>query len=466
MDSGDLFWKQATIPEAERGQRLAKAELIARAVGRERPTAMVAGEGDLAFGLDWVQRTAKAHGLPYVSANLHRADGGLVFPAHVVATSGGKRIGLFGLTSEALSLPGVRASDPVAAARGQVEALRGQGVDLVVAVSHLGSRRDEEVVGAVPGIDLVVGGHDRQQRTQPRFAGDTPMVQAGSRGKHLGKLVLSVVPGARGFVDGGAGARAQQQRERAEARIRGIEERLAAATDEDDRLRLERGLESARRRLEEVPDPPPPRPGVLRHRVAGSEIALSREVPDHAQVAGWVEALKARMPEAFVDDHGHGHGGEDGEPPRAGPAHGDFRGAGTCRSCHPTEFAQWSTTRHARAYASLVKDKRHTDFDCVRCHVTGWGEEGGPDHPQRVGAMRNVQCEACHGAAAGHVAEPTKVKPARVKIPEPVCKGCHDPSQDMGRFDYRTYLPKVDHSTRAAPARSAGAPAGGVTPNR
>ena len=74
-----------------------------------------------------------------------------------------------------------------------------------------------------------------------------------------------------------------------------------------------------------------------------------------------------------------------------------FLGAETCKRCHSSEYEQWASSAHARAYSSLQSDHgMEFSQECVGCHVTGYQEPNGfvsatamrPD-------LKNVQCEAC-----------------------------------------------------------------------
>jgi 2',3'-cyclic-nucleotide 2'-phosphodiesterase (5'-nucleotidase family) len=78
----------------------------------------------------------------------------------------GTRIGVFGLL-----LPTekeyVKTTDGVLAASRAVESLRENGARVIIAVTHQDMRDDVQLVESVPGIDLVIGGHDHvfmQQR--------------------------------------------------------------------------------------------------------------------------------------------------------------------------------------------------------------------------------------------------------------------------------------------------------------
>ena len=45
--------------------------------------------------------------------------------------------------------------------------------------------------------------------------------------------------------------------------------------------------------------------------------------------------------------------------------------ATACQRCHEQEYLQWSATRHAFAYETLLKKGRYFDAGCVSCHTTG-----------------------------------------------------------------------------------------------
>lgn len=79
----------------------------------------------------------------------------------------------------------------------QVAALRAQGADLVVALTHAGvtddpaTSPDEVLANAAPGIDVIVGGHSHTALQDYRTANGTVIVQAGYYGMYLGQLDLA-----------------------------------------------------------------------------------------------------------------------------------------------------------------------------------------------------------------------------------------------------------------------------------
>lgn len=105
-------------------------------------------------------------------------------------TSGGPvRLGLVGVTIDANLQPWVRYTDPVAALRRDITALR-DSVDLLVALTHQGLAEDQRVVELFPELDLLVGGHEHENyllRRGPRF---TPIVKADANVRTVALITL------------------------------------------------------------------------------------------------------------------------------------------------------------------------------------------------------------------------------------------------------------------------------------
>jgi len=128
-------------------------------------------------------------------------------------------------------------------------------------------------------------------------------------------------------------------------------------------------------------------------------------------------------------------------------------GADACRPCHQKEYAQWSGTPHAAAFASLLKQGQNTDADCQRCHTTGFGLRRGFGDPLATASLTGVQCEVCHGPGDDHVQAPAAMKKGTIYgitdqcsfcIIQGVCATCHDAKNDP-HFDIEKALPKVKH---------------------
>ncbi|CAM4263454.1 bifunctional metallophosphatase/5'-nucleotidase [Bordetella muralis] len=77
---------------------------------------------------------------------------------------GGQSIGLIGLTIAGKTQqssspdPGTTFSDETEAAQTQIDALRAQGVNKIILMSHIGYSYDKEIIPNLSGVDVVVGG--------------------------------------------------------------------------------------------------------------------------------------------------------------------------------------------------------------------------------------------------------------------------------------------------------------------
>ncbi len=119
--------------------------------------------------------------------------------------------------------------------------------------------------------------------------------------------------------------------------------------------------------------------------------------------------------------------GPQGEQGTQGPLNPGYTylgdDANTCNHCHDGTVAAWEETHHAEAYAALEMIGQHEDPYCLQCHTTGWDAEvtyegddpiitpgsdlngfddywppASAEDEERIEALKNVQCESCHGA--------------------------------------------------------------------
>jgi 2',3'-cyclic-nucleotide 2'-phosphodiesterase (5'-nucleotidase family) len=123
----------------------------------------------------------------------------------IIKEVNGEKVGIFGLTTEEtaeISSPGsVVLTNYIEEARNSVEMLEAQGVNKIIALTHLGYDdnvefdNDLELAKQVEGIDVIVGGHTHTKLSGPSFISDgkiepTVIVQANEYGKFLGTLSL------------------------------------------------------------------------------------------------------------------------------------------------------------------------------------------------------------------------------------------------------------------------------------
>jgi len=433
VDGGNLYWKSSRLTTQERPQQQEKARLMASAVQATGIDAMLLAEGDVALGVDFVKTLAEEHALPYVATNLDCGGG---FPAkHLVVERSGLRIGVLGAVNDRASFTGCTATDPRAAVRDGVALLQAADVDVIVLLDALAEEPSEGLLKAVPGIDLVVGGTLQPLQSPNPAPGGGLQLGPGARGRDVGVLTFTLEAGARAWREDSTVGRLAQQRDR-------FNEKVAQAKADSAKAKGEKDKEIALRRAEYYAKMADDAGAQLKAATAVSEransahnrlVTLDTAVKDDGPTQALVDAAKERINSLVSSSP-------------TSPVLGPYVGSTACAGCHAAETAQWQGTAHARAWASLVAKKRQLDQACFSCHATGavpWGGEVlGPHAPGEVGSLANVGCESCHGPGKDHVANPATPMAAPTAS---TCTGCHDATQDDGRFDYATYLPQVAH---------------------
>ncbi|WP_415402072.1 bifunctional metallophosphatase/5'-nucleotidase [Tateyamaria sp. SN3-11] len=144
---------------------------------------------------------------PVISGNLDLSSSDLLkdkVENHVVLEVGGKKIGVISalaVDTVETSSPGpdVVFQDEIDALAADVATLEAEGVDIIIALNHVGLTKDLAIAEAVPGIDVVIGGHshtlmsndDEGTPAYPTMVGDTPVAQAYAYTKYLGQLTVT-----------------------------------------------------------------------------------------------------------------------------------------------------------------------------------------------------------------------------------------------------------------------------------
>ncbi|SEO69480.1 2',3'-cyclic-nucleotide 2'-phosphodiesterase/5'-or 3'-nucleotidase, 5'-nucleotidase family [Halogranum amylolyticum] len=154
------------------------------------------GNHDFDYGPDETRALLPETPQTWVSANVRDEDGGRFGAAEgvvpwTVEEVDGVRVGFFGVTDPATdslnpSAADLTFTDPYEAAERAVSALRDEGVDRVVALSHLGGG-DDELARRVD-VDVVLGGHVHSERVD-RVDG-TVLTRPGVNGETVLEVVV------------------------------------------------------------------------------------------------------------------------------------------------------------------------------------------------------------------------------------------------------------------------------------
>ena len=154
------------------------------------------GNHEFDFGPPTLLARMRESRFAWVSSNvLDRATGqpfGGARATHLVERDG-VAVGFFGLTvadtpQTSSPGPGVEFRDPIATARGAVADLRTGRRPIVVAVTHQDMPADERMAREVPGIHLVIGGHEHDPLEN--LVGETLITKAGADGVFVVRIDL------------------------------------------------------------------------------------------------------------------------------------------------------------------------------------------------------------------------------------------------------------------------------------
>lgn len=164
------------------------------------PDVFVPGNHEFDFGLaEYAKRRSESR-FAYFAANLRDAAGSRL-PDHEdrrVFVLGPLKVGVFGVALAASPLMsqtgGLRFLDEMETVRTQVKALRSEGVDLVVAVTHTDFTRDLEIIRSGL-VDVLLTGHDHDLRLV--YDNRVVMVESGEEAEYVTAIDIRATIGVK-----------------------------------------------------------------------------------------------------------------------------------------------------------------------------------------------------------------------------------------------------------------------------
>lgn len=187
--------------------------------------AMAVGNHEFDDGPEGLAVLADGADFPVVSGNLDLSRSNVLngkVGDIAILDVGGERIGIVSALSMdtpeiASPGPGVIFQDDVESLKADVQELTDQGIDKIIALTHVGYRRDQYFAREVPGLDAIIGGHSHTllgdmegaEGPYPTLVGgpggvEVPVATAYAYSKYLGHLTLT-------FDDGGNLVKAEGQ---------------------------------------------------------------------------------------------------------------------------------------------------------------------------------------------------------------------------------------------------------------
>lgn len=186
--------------------------------------AMAVGNHEFDDGPEGLAGLIEAVRFPVISGNLDVSVDNLLagrLERMTVLEVGGEKIGI--VSALAVDTPETASPGPTVVFADEADSLRAdaaelaaQGVNKIIALTHVGYRRDQQLAEAVPGLDAIIGGHshtllgDMEGAAGPyptRVAGpegEVPVYTAYAYGKYLGHAVLTFDDEGRLIEAGGA----------------------------------------------------------------------------------------------------------------------------------------------------------------------------------------------------------------------------------------------------------------------
>jgi len=386
LDSGDLLFKDYYLSEPLKKQLRSKADLIIESFNRIGCSAFNIGDYDLAIGVKYLMKKAESAKFPFLSANLiGKNTGKPLFQPYIIKDINGLKVGILGLITPDIQSrfskdrsSNLAVKDPFETAKTLVSELKGK-THLIIALTHLGLLSDKELARRVPGIDIIIGGHNRIKLDPPIIINNTLILQAYKEGRCLGILDLTL----------------------------------------HDNVKAEEFIKKAAYKNAIFP--------------------LGDTIKDDAEINDLIRNYKRDLSKSAIESNYYGNKFQAYSPGKGKATTANvFVGDKVCRTCHPKEYELWKKTKHARAYQSLINKNQQFDLECIGCHTTGYDREGGFSNPGRLEKFKGVQCEECHGPGDKHQRGGDIVK----GMSEYVCLRCHTKERSPG-FYYKEYLEAV-----------------------
>lgn len=162
----------------------------------------VPGNWDFAYGPQTLRERMSELSHPAVAINVaDAATGRRLFAPSVVKEVNGVKVGVVGITSVIVDKSmapdfsrGLRFTFREGV-QAEVDRLRGEGVEVVLLATELGLAQEVRLAREIKNVDFILGGHTHERTEQPILEGGTPVIESGSEGSFLTKVVFRVVDG-------------------------------------------------------------------------------------------------------------------------------------------------------------------------------------------------------------------------------------------------------------------------------
>lgn len=436
LDGGGLLFERLQLNPGELEQAKEAAEGLVAGYNLIGYEAVGVGGLDLAGGLDFLKNMAGQAKFAWLSANLVEAGSGKpLFTPFISRQLGETRVAIIGITSDQGQVAGFLGAtatiQPWATTLAALVPELARSHDFLVLLTDLPPTACGNAARQFPAVNLIINaGGDAHNQPPRALAPATLLASTARQGKYVGALEVTWSRGGR-WGEGESrfmvlrNKEAELQRTSSQLEEVGTSQELASQSGNLRRrqLLLQEEIAELRATLAGIPV----------SLFTNSFPAMDATIGEEPGVAAIVAQVRERIGERGRKKALAATG--TGPSPLPG-----FTGWQVCGGCHPQAMARWQSTGHAGAHATLEKQNRQFNVDCLLCHVTG-GEAVSTDQLVALPPeLRGVGCEVCHGPGRRHADGQEKTRPRRV--PENLCRNCHLPEHD-GDFDFARDLEKI-----------------------
>lgn len=169
----------------------------------------VYGNHDFDFGVEHLVQLAGEMDFPWLMSNVRSSETGELLAegkeTHII-TWEGRKIGLMGLvemewieTLGTVEETDVLYTDYVETAKRLVPQLQQEGCELIIALTHMRVPNDLRLAREVPGLHMVLGGHDHHY--EKHMVGDVLMLKSGSEFREFSVLTVRFPAGCRPQIE-------------------------------------------------------------------------------------------------------------------------------------------------------------------------------------------------------------------------------------------------------------------------
>ncbi|MEZ4288138.1 MAG: cytochrome c family protein [Polyangiales bacterium] len=428
---GDTFFSAPQTDDKKRAEERWNVNLLVNVLSGFGPSAVLLGDNDHRTERAWLFDDLDRNGWPIMT----RTPGVV---ANTILDVGKTKVGVIAFRDAIDSAEAVSTElfhDAVAS-------LRKDGAAVVVALVVGGRKTVSAIAKAGPDF-IILGGVDEEDANPPVAIGKSWVLHASRQGRGVAVVDLFFGKPTTPWRDESPWS-LEKTTETLKTEIASLEQKIAQWKKEGS------NLDAIRAQEERVTD--------MRTKLNSMQKPPNGDGSNHF-VATWVPFDKASPTDPEIsrrmllnDQRINAHNKEalaDLKPLAVPKGQATFVGSQTCASCHADAVSWWKGHPHGRAYQTLVDRHKEYSLDCVGCHVTGYDRPGGATVTQNLnGALVNVGCESCHGAASLHIASPPS---SIIKSPDAsVCLQCHTPEHsDLFNFErYRDSLIVPGHGVK------------------